>query len=442
MVAALAPLELLERTRRGEPVDGESIGEFIRSWLDGGVGDAQVAAWAMAVCINGIDLAATHALTAAMVASGDRLELDKFGPTGDKHSTGGVGDAITLVVAPLAAALGVKVAKMSGRGLGHTGGTLDKLEAIPGMRVDLDLTAFVRQLRDVGLVVIGASERLVPADKRLYALRDQTGTVQSPALIASSIMSKKIAGGAKAIVLDIKVGSGAFFPDVESAREAARIMVALGEPWGRTVRYVISRMDEPLGHMVGNALEVRGAAEVLRGGGADDLRELAIRVAGVLGEAAGVVPAGEGPAAAADALGSGAALAVAERWVAAQGGDPAVWTDDRRLPAAPFTIEVPAAADGWVHRLDAREVGEAARWLGAGRLHPSQHVDPAVGVELRAKVGEAVSSGEPVAIVHCRDMALGERAVEMVAQACGIGDGPPEVPELVVEQSEGPVAGA
>jgi pyrimidine-nucleoside phosphorylase/thymidine phosphorylase len=378
---------------------------------------------------------ATHALTSAMIASGDRLELGKFGPTGDKHSTGGVGDAITLVVAPLAASLGVKIAKMSGRGLGHTGGTLDKLESIPGMRIDLSLQEFVRQLRDVGLVVIGATERLVPADKRLYALRDQTATVQSPALIASSIMSKKIAGGAQAIVLDVKVGSGAFFPDVEAAREAAKIMVALGEPWGREVRYVISRMDEPLGTMVGNALEVRGAAEVLQGGGADDLRDLALRIAGTLAEAAGVVPAGEGLAAASDALVSGRALTMAERWVEAQHGDPAVWTDPARLPSAPHTLDVPAPADGYLMRLDAREVGEAARWLGAGRLHPSQSVDPAVGIELRAKTGDVVTGGAPMAVVHCRDLSLGERAVEMVTAACAVSDEHVPPPELVVEES-------
>jgi len=435
MVPALAPLELLERTRRGEAVDEASIAGFVESWLDGAVGDPQMAAWCMAVCIQGLDMAGTDALTRAMIASGDRLELGKFGPTGDKHSTGGVGDATTMIVAPLAAALGVKVAKMSGRTLGHSGGTLDKLESIPGMRVDLELGDYVRQLRDVGVAVIGASERLVPADKRLYALRDQTATVQSPQLIASSIMSKKIAGGAQAIVLDVKVGSGAFFEDVDAAREAAEIMVALGTPWGRDVRYIISRMDEPLGTMVGNALEVRGAAEVLRGGGADDLRELSICAAGTLAEAAGVVPEGEGLAAAADALASGAALGAAERWVAAQGGDPAVWTEPDRLPAAPHTLDVHAAADGYVTGLDAREVGEAARWLGAGRLHPSQTVDPAVGIELIVKTGDAVTAGAPVAIVHCRDLALGERAVEMMAGACRIGDEPVEPAELIVERS-------
>jgi pyrimidine-nucleoside phosphorylase/thymidine phosphorylase len=435
MVAALEPLELLERTRRGAEVAPDDIAAFVDAWVDGTIGDPQMAAWAMAVCINGLDTAGTHALTQAMIASGDRLELGKFGPTGDKHSTGGVGDAITLVVAPLAASLGVRVAKMSGRGLGHTGGTLDKLESIPGMRVDLPLADFVRQLRDVGLVVTGASERLVPADKRLYALRDQTGTVQSPALIAASIMSKKIAGGSQAIVLDIKCGAGAFFPDVAAAREAAGIMVALGEPWGRTVRYVISSMEQPLGLMVGNALEVRGAADVLRGGGADDLRELSVLLAGSLAEAAGVVPDGEGLAAASEHLERGDALAMAERWVEAQGGDPAVWTIETRLPHAPDILPVPAPADGFVTACDARGVGEAARWLGAGRLHPSQHVDPAAGIELMVKVGDAVTAGEPLAMVHCRDAAVGARGVEMVTSAYRLGDEPVDPGDLVLVES-------
>jgi pyrimidine-nucleoside phosphorylase/thymidine phosphorylase len=436
MSAALEPLELLENLRRGDPIDPSSVDAFVRSWSDGAIGDPQMAAWCMGVCIRGLDMACTQALTRAMIASGDRLELGKFGVTGDKHSTGGVGDATTLIVAPLAASLGVKIAKMSGRGLGHTGGTIDKLESIPGFTTNLDLTAFVRQLRDVGLVVVGANERLVPADKRLYALRDQTGTVQSPPLIASSIMSKKIAGGAQAIVLDVKVGDGAFFPTVEAAREAARIMVALGEPWGRTVRYIISQMDQPLGTMVGNALEIRGAAEVLNGGGASDLREIAVHAAGSLAEAAGVVGRGEGLAAATEHLGDGSAKAMAERWVEAQGGNPAVWSDDAILPQAPETVDVLAPRDGYVARLAAREVGEAARWLGAGRLHPDQIIDPGVGVELHVKIGDSVSQGEPMATLHVRDEAMAQRAVQMITDAYVIGDAAVDPPPLILETSE------
>ncbi len=435
MSEALEPLELLERLRRGERPDAASVRAFVAGWADGNLGDPQMAAWCMAVCIHGMDMDATRALNDAMIASGDRLDLGRFAPTGDKHSTGGVGDAVTMVFAPLAAALGVRVAKMSGRGLGHTGGTLDKLDSIPGMRVDLELADFVRQVRDVGVAVMGTSNRMVPADRRLYALRDQTGTVQSPALIAASIMGKKIAGGAESVVLDIKVGSGAFFPDAAAAREAGDIMVRLGEAWNRNVHYVLTGMQQPLGRMVGNALEVRGAAEVLRGGGADDLRELAVLLAGRLAEAAGVAEPGEGEAAAVEALDSGDALQAAERWVEAQGGDPGVWTDDERLPQAPQTLQVRAARGGVVAALDARGVGEAARWLGAGRLHPAQFIDPSVGVELHAKVGDAVSEGAALATVHLRDPGIGERGVTLVADAYEIVDDPVDAPPLVLGES-------
>jgi pyrimidine-nucleoside phosphorylase len=434
LAPALAPLEVLERSRRGQRVGAPSIEAFLRAWLDGTVSDAQVSAWCMAVCLRGLDAEGTAALTRAMIASGDRLELESLGPVGDKHSTGGVGDATTLVTAPLAASLGVMVAKMSGRGLGHTGGTLDKLEAIPGLTVDLPLERFVRQVRDAGIAVTSASARLVPADRRLYALRDQTATVESPALIAASIMSKKIAGGAKAIALDVKCGSGAFFPDLASAREAAEDMAALGAPWGRSVRYLVTGMDQPLGRYVGNALEVRGAGEVLRGGGPDDLRDLSIRLAGALAEAAGAVPAGEGIARAEAALADGSALAVAERWIEAQGGDPAVWTAPERMGGAPFALEVTLPSHGWVERVDARGIGEAARWLGAGRLHPDQRIDHAVGVELLAKIGARVQAHEPVALVHARDRGLGARGMELVREAYALADHEVETPPLVLAE--------
>ncbi|MDX6645410.1 MAG: pyrimidine-nucleoside phosphorylase, partial [Miltoncostaeaceae bacterium] len=413
----LAPLEVIERTRRGEEVDAAGVEALVRSWIEGDASDAQMAAWCMAVCLRGLGPDGTAALTRALIASGDRLELGSLGATGDKHSTGGVGDATTLVVAPLAAALGVRVAKMSGRGLGHTGGTIDKLEAIPGFRTQLGLEGFVRQVRDVGVAVVGQDERLVPAEKRLYALRDQTATVAGAALIASSVMSKKIASGAGAVALDVKVGRGAFFADVEAGRSAAEAMAALGAGWGRQVRYLLSSMEQPLGLMVGNALEVEGAGAVLRGGGAADLRALSVGLAALLAEAAGVAGAGEGRAAAERALDSGEALESAERWVEAQGGDPAVWSQPERLPQAPLRLPVAAPRDGAVAALDALDVGEAARRLGAGRLHPDQVNDPAVGVQLLAKIGDPAAAGEPLAIVHARDRALGERAAATVLAA-------------------------
>ena len=437
MAAPLAPVEVIERSRRGEVVDPESVDSFVRSWLDGTADDAQMAAWCMVGCLRGMAPEHVEALTRALLASGDRLELGALGPTGDLASTGGVGDTTTLVAAPLAAALGVRVAKMTGRGLAHTGGTLDKLEAIPGFRGELPLGRFVRQVTEVGIATIAQTSRLTPGDRRLYALRDATGTVPAAGLIAASVMSRRIAGGAGAIALDVKAGDGGFFPDEDEARAAAELMASLAEPWGRRVRWTVSSMAQPLGRCVGNALEVREAGEVLRGGGAPDLRELAVRLAADLAEACGVAPEGEGAGRAAEALTSGAALEAAERWVEAQDGDPDVWTDPGALPTAPVRDEVLAEGAGWVGAIDARAVGEAARWLGAGRLHPDQSVDPVAGIELLAKVGAEVAGGQPLAVVHARDEWAAQRAREMVAGAVRIAAGPVEPPPLILAAGRG-----
>jgi pyrimidine-nucleoside phosphorylase len=441
MAAPLAPVEVIERSRRGEHVDAESVASFVRSWLDGTAGDAQMAAWCMVACLRGLDREQVEALTGALIASGDRLELGSLGPTGDTHSTGGVGDSTTLAAAPLAAALGVRVAKMSGRGLAHTGGTIDKLEAIPGYRAELPLGRFVRQVRETGIAVISQTARLTPGDRRLYALRDATGTVPAPGLIAASIMSKKLAGGAGAIALDVKAGGGSLFSSPDEAVATARLMQELAAPWDRHVRWTVTAMDQPLGRCVGNALEVREAAEVLRGVGPADLRELVVRVAAELSEAAGVVPAGEGSERAREALRRGDALEAAERWVEAQEGDPGVWTDPGALPVAPVRAQVPAPADGWLAGLEARGIGEAARWLGAGRLHPDQSVDPAVGVELLAKVGDRVAAGDPVATIHARDDWAAGRAAEMVSGCLRVSHDPVDAPELVIAEG-GADAGA
>ena len=437
MAAPLAPVEVIERSRRGEVVDPESVDSFVRSWLDGTADDAQMAAWCMVGCLRGMAPEHVEALTRALLASGDRLELGALGPTGDLASTGGVGDTTTLVAAPLAAALGVRVAKMTGRGLAHTGGTLDKLEAIPGFRGELPLGRFVRQVTEVGIATIAHTSRLTPGDRRLYALRDATGTVPAAGLIAASVMSRRIAGGAGAIALDVKAGEGGFFPDQDEARAAAELMASLAEPWGRRVRWTVSSMAQPLGRCVGNALEVREAGEVLRGGGAPDLRELAVRLAAELAEACGVAPEGEGAGRAAEALTSGAALEAAERWVEAQDGDPDAWTDPGALPTAPVRDEVLAEGAGWVGAIDARAVGEAARWLGAGRLHPDQSVDPVAGIELLAKVGAEVAGGQPLAVVHARDEWAAQRAREMVAGGVRIAAGPVEPPPLILAAGRG-----
>lgn len=426
MAEQLAPLEVIERTRRGEHVDAASVESFVRSWIDRTTADSLMAAWCMAACLTGIGREQVEALTRGLIASGDRLELATLGPTGDVQSTGGVGDTAPLVAAPLAASLGVRVATMGGRGLGHAAGAIDKLEAIPGFEADLPLGRFVRQVRDTGIAVVSQSARLTPAGRRLEALRDATGTTPAPGLVAAAVMSRAIAGGAGAIALEVTHGEGAYLADAREAGDAAALMASLAGPWGRHVRWTAAAMDTPQGRSIGNALEVREAAEVLRGGGPDDVRELAVALAGGLAEAAGVVAEGEGIAEAAAALGDGRALASAERWIEAQGGDPAVWSDPGALPMAPVRIDVTAPVAGRVRALPARALGEVARWLGAGRLHPDQSIDPVAGVELRAVLGESVGEGDPVAVIHARDDWAGERARAMAAECIVVSEEPAE----------------
>lgn len=424
MAEQLAPLEVIERTRRGEHVDAASVESFVRSWIDGTTADSLMAAWCMAACLTRLGREQVEALTRGLIASGDRLELATLGPTGDVQSTGGVGDTAPIVAAPLAASLGVRVASMGGRGLGHAAGTIDKLEAIPGFEADLPLARFVRQARDTGIAVISQSARLTPAGRRLEALRDATGTTPASGVVAASVMSRAIAGGAGAVCLEVTHGAGAYLADATEAEETAELMAALARPWGRSVRWVAAAMDAPQGRSIGNALEVREAGEVLRGAGPDDVRDLAVALAGSLAEAAGVVPGGEGGEEAAAALRDGRALASAERWVEAQGGDAAVWSDPGALPMAPVRIDVTAPVAGVVSAMPARALGEVARWLGAGRLHPDQSIDPVAGVELCAVVGDRVGEGDPVAVIHARDDWAGERARAMAAE-CIVVSGEP-----------------
>lgn len=416
MAEQLAPLEVIERTRRGEHADAESVESFVRSWVDRTTPDALMAAWCMAACLVGLGREQVEALTRALIASGDRLELAVLGPTGDVQSTGGVGDTAPIVAAPLAASLGVRVATMGGRGLGHAAGMIDKLEAIPGYEADLPLARFVRQVRDTGIAVVSQSARLTPAGRRLEALRDATATTPAPGLVAAAVMSRAIAGGAGAVSLEVTHGPGAYLADAAEAEDAAALMAALARPWGRRVGWTLAALEAPQGRAIGNALEVREAAEVLRGGGPGDVRDLAVALAGDLAEAAGVVPEGEGADQAAAALRDGRALAAAENWVEAQGGDPAVWSDPGALPMAPVRIDVTAPVAGRVRATPARALGEVARWLGAGRLHPDQSIDPVAGVELCAAVGDRVGEGDPVAVIHARDEWAGERARAMAAE--------------------------
>jgi pyrimidine-nucleoside phosphorylase len=367
-----------------------------------------------------------------MIRSGETIEL---GPAlgrkvVDKHSTGGVGDKTSLAVGPIVAACGVPFGKMSGRGLGHTGGTLDKLESIPGFRVELTIDEFLRQVRDVGLAIIGQTANLVPADKLLYGLRDVTATVDNVSLIAASIMSKKIAAGADAIVLDVKVGDGAFMKTIEDARELARMMLELGQHAGREVVCVLTDMDQPLGHAVGNALEIRETIATLRGEGPPDFTEL------VLGASAHLLALSdleieeeEGRSRAEAAIQDGSALTMYERWIGAQGGDPR----ETALPAAPVVREVVAPAGAYVRSIGATDVGVAALRLGAGRQTKDDAIDHAVGIRCLKKRGDAVAAGEVLAEVHAGDDASAQRAEAEVLAAYELGDEAPPARPIVLE---------
>ena len=425
-------VDLIERKRNGEELSADDVRELIAAHARGELPDYQAAAFLMAVWFRGLTPAETYAMTDAMVASGERVDLAaRLGRrVVDKHSTGGVGDKITLAVGPVVAACGVPFGKMSGRGLGHTGGTLDKLESIPGFRVELTTDELVEQTRAIGIAVAGQTADLVPADKKLYALRDVTATIDEVSLIAASIMCKKIAAGASAVVLDVKVGEGAFMRTVEDARELAEEMRALGEEAGMDVVCVLTDMDQPLGRAVGNALEVREAWETVSGGGPADFRELVVEAAAQLLALSDLgVDEVEGRRRTETALGDGSALATYERWVRAQGGDP----DPARLPVAPVVRQVAAPESGYVHELQAKEVAIAAMELGAGREVAGEPVDHAVGVLCLRKRGEEVAAGEPLAEIHARDEAAAAKAETALLAAYEIGAGEPEPRPLVLE---------
>jgi pyrimidine-nucleoside phosphorylase len=404
---ATTVLEIIGRKRDGlehSPVEIESL---LSGYLRKEVADYQMAAWLMAVCIRGMTRAETLALTQAMVRSGEVLDLSGIeGVKVDKHSTGGVGDKVTLIGPPLAAACGVKVPKLSGRALAHTGGTLDKLESVPGLTVDLDPDRFIRQVREIGIAVAAQSPRMVPADKALYALRDVTATVPSVPLIASSVMSKKIAAGADAIVLDVKFGRGAFMPDPASAEQLATEMVLLGEGAGRRTVALVTAMDNPLGRSVGNALEVKEALDALSGEGDEELVEVSLRVAREMCRLAGVSSDPE------QALRSGAGRETFVKMLAAQGGNL-----ENGLPVAPVQQAVIAQADGYVESIDALAVGLASLELGAGRIRKEDRVDHAAGLVIEAPVGAHVRAGETLVVVHARSEQLVLKVTPRLQQA-------------------------
>jgi pyrimidine-nucleoside phosphorylase len=424
--------DLIRRKRDGEELASEEISELVLAYAQGDVPDYQMAAFCMAVYFRGLNGRETFALTDAMIRSGETIDLGAAigRKVVDKHSTGGVGDKTSLAVGPIVAACGVPFGKMSGRGLGHTGGTLDKLESIPGFRVELTTEEFIDQVRDVGLAIIGQSANLVPADKLLYGLRDVTATVDNVSLIAASIMSKKIAAGADAIVLDVKVGDGAFMKTIGDARELAESMLELGRHAGRQVACVLTDMDQPLGQAVGNALEIRETIATLRGEGPPDFTELVLAACTHLLAFSDLeVDEDAGRSRASDALQDGSALEMYERWIAAQGGDPA----EDALPAAPVVREVTAPTSGYVTAIGAVDVGMAALRLGAGRQTKDQGIDHAVGVRCLKKCGDAVESGEPIAEVHARDGTSAGKAADEVLAAYEFGDSAPAAKPIVLE---------
>ncbi len=421
-MTAFDAVDVLRAKRDGHALTPEQIRWVIGAYTDGSIADEQMSALLMAVFFRGMSTDELSVWTQAMIDSGERKDLSSLGrPTADKHSTGGVGDKTTLPLAPLVAACGVAVPQLSGRGLGHTGGTLDKLESIPGWRADVHEAAYLRQLAEVGAVICAAGHDLAPADKKLYALRDVTATVESIPLIASSIMSKKIAEGADALVLDVKTGSGAFMKDPEASRELARTMVGLGEAAGVNTVALVTAMDRPLGRAAGNAVEVAESVEVLAGGGPADVVELTLALAREM-----LTGAGRPDVDPADALRDGRAMDVWRRMIGAQGGDP-----DAPLPQPAERHVVSAPATGTLTRLDAYALGVAAWRLGAGRARKEDPVSAAAGVTWTATVGEQVTEGQPLLELHTDDPDRIPRALEALEGAIGVDTGDEPLPLLL-----------
>lgn len=428
-------VELIVKKRRGGTLSRAEIEYLIGGYCRNEIPDYQMAAWCMAVLFQGMVPEEAKDLTEVMAASGDQADLSSIpGPKVDKHSTGGVGDKTSLIVAPLVASVGVPVCKMSGRGLGHTGGTIDKLESIPGLRTDMTREQLINQVKSIGLGIAGQTHGMVPADKKLYALRDVTGTVESMPLIAASIMSKKLAGGADAIVLDVKVGNGAFLKTLEEARALARLMVEIGNAAGRRTIAVLSLMDQPLGQAVGNALEVREAVETLRGEGPADLLEVSLALGGRMVYLAGRAgsPA-EGEALLRRQVENGEGLASLGAMIKAQGGDAGVLTDLSKLPQAPVVREVPSETDGFITAMETEAIGRVVMNLGAGRMTKESIIDPAVGLIIRKKVGDPVRIGESLASIYGASSESAEKAIHDYRECLSIKPTPIPVQPLILE---------
>ena len=426
--------DIILKKRANLPLTDEEIRFVIDGYVKGEIPDYQVSALLMTIVFNGMNARELGTLTLAMAQSGNMVDLSNIdGITVDKHSTGGVGDKTTLIIAPLVAACGGKVAKMSGRGLGHTGGTIDKMESIPNLKVSLEQDAFINQVNKIGLAVIGQSEGLAPADKKLYALRDVTGTVDSIPLIASSVMSKKLASGAQAILLDVKVGSGAFMKNIEDARELAKAMVDIGKGNGRSIKAILTDMDRPLGHAIGNALEIREVIDTLKGHGPEDLTHECIIMAAHMLVLSHMCDYETALNRVQQALDSGVALERLRLMVDAQGGDSRVIDDESILTIGQFTYDVIAPQDGYIIHMNTEQCGIASVMLGAGRIIKDGPIDYSAGIVMHKKTGDAVSMGERIATLYASDESLFTNAAQTYLAAITIGDTASKVIDTILD---------
>ena len=426
--------DIITKKKQGQKLSGEEISFFVSEYTNGSIPDYQASALLMAICIKGMSEDETNALTEAIRASGDTVDLSEFGTlTADKHSTGGVGDKTTLIVAPIAAALGCKVAKMSGRGLGHTGGTVDKLESIPGYKVSLSPEEFREQVRKVGIAVISQSGNLAPADKKLYALRDVTATIDSIPLISSSIMGKKLASGSNSIVLDVKCGSGAFLKSPDEARALADCMVKIGRAYGKSTSALITNMDIPLGFAVGNSLEVKEAIATLRGEGPEDLTEICVSLAAAMAMSILDLSFEATKKLAYDAISSGAALKKFCEWMTAQGAEHDIVKNENALPRAEYSHDVTAKCDGYISAMDAERIGVAAMALGAGRATKEDTIDYGAGIILKKKMPDKLSRGEVIATLYASDEKKFADAEALLLSAINISDEKPKPEPLIYD---------
>lgn len=429
--------DIILKKRANLPLTDEEIRFVIDGYVKGEIPDYQVSALLMTIVFNGMNARELGTLTLAMAQSGNMVDLSNIdGITVDKHSTGGVGDKTTLIIAPLVAASGGKVAKMSGRGLGHTGGTIDKMESIPNLKVSLEQDAFINQVNKIGLAVIGQSEGLAPADKKLYALRDVTGTVDSIPLIASSVMSKKLASGAQAILLDVKVGSGAFMKNIEDARELAKAMVDIGKENGRLVKAILTDMDRPLGHAIGNALEIREVINTLKGHGPKDLTHECIIMAAHMLVLSRMCDYETALNRVQQALDSGAALERLRLMIESQGGDSRVIDDDRVLTIGKFTYDVTSPQDGYITHMNTERCGIASVMLGAGRTVKDGPIDYSAGIVMHKKTGDSVTVGESIATLYASDASLFTNAAQTYLAAITIGNTAPKVVDTILDVVE------